>query len=138
MIIQFKTVLISLATCWMFSFAPTSSGQTSTDNSSAADWNGTWLAQGTFFSVAVTAQDGVFRVDEVESLGFAWTSQPGLVNGSEATVQVSYAGATAILLARLSGDGLAVVEAATCAPEFMVVCALVKGQQATFIRQSGQ
>ena len=121
---QFKTVLIFMATCWVFLVASAASGQTSADSSSATEWNGIWLAQGTFFSVAVTAQEGVFSVDEVQSLGFVWTSQPGNVNGSEATVQVSYAGATAKLLARLTGDGVAVVEAATCTPEFMVVCAL--------------
>ena len=125
------------ACCFYFVTAAASS-QTSIDEMSTANWNGTWLAQGTLFSVAVTVQDGVFQVDDVQSLGFVWTSKPGTVSGSQATVEVSYAGATAMLLARLTGDGIAVVEAARCAPEFMVVCALAKGQQATFIRQSDQ
>jgi len=138
MIVRFKTVLISAAAFCLFLLTAAANSQTGTDISSSANWNGTWLAQGTLFSVAVTIQDEVFLVDEVQSLGFVWTSQPGEVNGSEATVQVSYAGATAMLLARLIGNGTAVVEAATCMPEFMVVCALAKGQQATFIRQPDQ
>jgi hypothetical protein len=135
---RFNSVLISIVACSSCLFSTTAGAQTSVDEFSAAAWNGTWLAQGTLFSVAVTVQNGEFRVNEVQSMGFVWTSQPGNVNGSEATVQVSYAGATATLLARLTSDGIAVVEAATCAPEFMVVCALARGQQATFIRQAEQ
>ena len=106
--------------------------------SPALNWNGIWLAEGTLFSVAVTVQDNVIEVQENQSLGFTWTSQTGSISGNEATIRVGYAGATAQLLARLTGDGTAVVEAATCTPEFMVVCLLAKGQQARFIRQSSQ
>jgi hypothetical protein len=136
MLKRFNSVLTSVVACSACLLTPAAGAQTRVDEFSAAAWNGTWLAQGTLFSVAVTVREGEFRVDEVQSLGFVWTSQTGNVNGSEATVQVSYAGATATLLARLTSDGIAVVEAATCAPEFMVVCALAKGQQATFVRQS--
>ena len=103
---------------------------------SSADWTGTWIAQGTLFSVAVSVQEGLFRVDEVQSLGFVWTSEPGSVDGDQATLQVQYAGVTAQLLARLTGNDRAIVEAASCMPEFMVVCVLVKGQQAVFVRQN--
>jgi hypothetical protein len=105
---------------------------------SAADWTGTWIAQGTLFSVAVTVQEDQFRVNEVQSLGFVWTSEPGSVAGDQATLEVKYAGVTARILARLTGDGRAVVEAASCLPEFMVVCVLAKGQQAVFVRQDSQ
>jgi len=138
MISLLKPVLISLSACCLCLLTAATYSQTGNDEMSTANWNGTWLAQGTLFSVAVTVQDGVFQVGEVQSLGFVWGSKPGSVSGSEATVEVSYAGATAMLLARLMGDGIAVVEAATCAPEFMVVCALAKGQQAIFVRQPDQ
>ena len=105
------------------------------DSPSASDWNGIWVAQGTLFSVAVTVQQGSFQVDEVQSLGFVWSSGTGQVEGDRATVEVQYAGVTATLLARLTDRNTAVVEAATCMPEFMVVCALARGQQALFVRQ---
>ena len=100
---RFKTLVISLSSCWFYLLIAAAGAQTSS-GVSAEGWNGTWLAQGTLFSVAVTVQDTAFQVDEVQSLGFVWTSQPGNVNGTEATVEVSYAGATALLLARLTGD----------------------------------
>lgn len=112
-----------------------SRAQTGLPEAADADWNGTWVAQGTLFAVAVTVQDGVIQLDEVQSLGFVWSSQPGSVNGTEATLEVRYAGVTAQLLARLTGPGTAVVQAASCLPEFMVVCALAKGQQAVFVRE---
>ena len=90
---------------------------------------------GTLLSVAVTARNGVFQVDEVQSLGFVWSATPGMVDGDRARLDVQYAGASAVLVARLVEDGVAVVEAARCVPEFMVVCLLAKGQQATFVRQ---
>lgn len=114
----------------------TAHAQTGDNGMPSANWNGTWIAQGTLFSVSVTVQDSVIQVDEVQSLGFVWTSRPGRVAGDQASIEVSYAGVTARLLARLTGDNTAVVEAASCMPEFMVVCALAKGQQATFIRQA--
>jgi len=105
----------------------------------AADWAGTWVAQGTLFSVAVTINEGgEFLVGEIQSLGFDWTARPGVVSGDQAAVEVSYAGATATVLARLTGDGIAVVEASNCMPDFMVVCVLSKGQQAVFIRSNDQ
>lgn len=113
----------------------TAGAQTPIEEPSAADWNGIWLAQGTLFSVAVNAGNSEFRVEEVQSLGFLWTSEPGSVNADLATFQVTYAGATATLQAQLTGDDVAVVEAINCVPEYMVVCALAKGQTALFIRQ---
>ena len=111
-------------------------GQSDLDKFSAADWNGTWVAQGTVFSVAVSVQQGIFQVREAQSLGFVWSSQPGQVEGNRATVEVQYAGVTALVLARLTSKDTAVVEAASCMPEFMVVCTLAKGQQAVFVRTS--
>lgn len=100
-----------------------------------SDWNGTWLAQGTLFSVGVTVENDVFVVSEVQSLGFVWTSGNGRVAGNQATLEVRYAGVSAVVLARLTGDGTAVAETLSCAPEFMVVCTLARGRQAVFIRQ---
>ena len=103
--------------------------------SQADAWNVTWLAQGTLFSVEVVVRDSSFRVNQVQSLGFVWSSKPGRIDGDRATMEVQYAGVTAVLLARLTGPDTAVVEAASCIPEFMLVCALAKGQQAYFVRQ---
>ncbi len=121
---------------WGLPSAP-AGAQGSPENASAA-WNGTWIAQGTLFSVAVSVTEGVFKVDQEQSLGFAWSSQPGRVNGDQATLEVQYAGITARLRARLTGQDIAVVEALSCVPEFMVLCTLARGQQAVFVRKNPQ
>jgi hypothetical protein len=113
--------------------------QTGTGNAANADWLGTWTAQGTLFAVEVVVNEGgEFLVKEAQSLGFVWSSSPGVVSGDQAAVVVNYAGATATILARLTGQGVAVVEASNCMPEFMVVCVLSKGQQAIFVRSDDQ
>ena len=118
------------ATCW----SGPSPGQTAFRTGNPADWIGTWVAEGTLFTIEVTIDEQEFRVSEVQSLGFVWSAQGGTVDGEQASIEVRYAGATARVLARLAGDGLAVVEASTCTPEFMVVCALVRDRQAVFVR----
>ena len=65
-------------------------------------------------------------------MGFIWTSKDGIVEGNIARVEVEYAGVTGIIQAELVDKETAIAFAATCAPDFMVVCALAKGQQATF------
>jgi hypothetical protein len=97
-----------------------------------ARWNGRWLAEGTLFEISVTVDNGVMTVAEVESLGFTWSSEPGEVTGRVARIPVSYAGVTGIVEAELRDDTTAVAVAASCMPEFMVVCALARNQQAVF------
>ena len=99
------------------------------------DWNGTWVADGTLFSIEVIVSEAEFKVSEVQSLGFVWTAKTGTVSGNMATIEVTYAGTTAQINAELTGDGIAIAYAASCLPEFMLVCALAKDRQATFLRQ---
>jgi hypothetical protein len=115
--------------------ASVSDSQTNPQSARASDWNGVWVADGTLFSLEVVASDSEFNVKEVQSLGFVWTAKSGIVAGNYATVEASYAGATAFITVELKADGTATAWAANCLPEFMVVCALVKNRQATFIKQ---
>lgn len=72
------------------------------------------------------------KVHQVESMGFIWTSKDGSVEGNIARVEVEYAGVTGIIQAELVDAQTAVAFAATCTPDFMVVCALAKDRQAVF------
>ncbi len=95
-------------------------------------WNGTWLAEGTLFSLAVSVEDGVMKVTQVESLGYEWTANDGVVDGNIARVEVFYAGVEGVIQVELIDPNTAVAFAASCIPEFMVVCALSKDRQAIF------
>ena len=99
-------------------------------------WSGTWAAEGTLFSIAIEVRENMLHVEEVESLGFQWSASPGRVNGDTANFQVSYAGATASVQARIIESGLARVTASDCVPEFIVVCVLIRNQFAMFYRTS--
>ncbi|MEX2131211.1 MAG: hypothetical protein WD772_06965 [Pseudohongiellaceae bacterium] len=97
-------------------------------------WEGTWIAEGSFFSVAVTVSENRFVVAAVESLGFEWSTEAGTVVGQQAAIEVSYAGATALILVQLIDANIAVASAASCLPEYLVVCALAQNRQARFVR----
>ena len=125
-----SAVLWTIAAILTVTLAGNSQAQTSTP----LPWDGIWTAQGTLFSIAVVVEDGIFKVSEVESLGFEWSAEEGAVKGQEAKIRVSYAGATAVIVAQLVDDHTAIAWAASCMPEFMVVCALARDRQATFIR----
>ncbi len=103
----------------------------------ASAWEGIWQAQGTQFQIRVTVTDNIITVSQVESLGFEWTSQSGEIVGNIARVPVEYAGVTGVVQAELTGADTAIAFAASCLPEFMVVCALAKDRQAIFTRVSG-
>ena len=126
----FQSLIMVLA-CLVYTLAWS---QTAPPESSPGDWNGTWIADGTLFSIAVTVTDNEFKVQEVQSLGFVWTAKLGNIDGNLATIEVTYLGATALITAELTGDGTAVAYATSCLPEFMVVCALTKDRQAAFSR----
>ena len=98
------------------------------------NWNGVWLAEGTFFSVGVTVKDNQIVISEVESLGFEWTAKPGIVGGNVANIEVEYAGATAMIQVQLLDAGTATARAVICRPEYLVVCALAADRQARFLR----
>lgn len=102
------------------------------DFSSSTLWNGEWVAQGTLFRIRVQVQDTVIEIIEVESLGFEWSSEAGVIEGNIARVPISYAGVSGIVEAQLLDSSTAVASAATCLPDFMVVCLLAKDRQAVF------
>ena len=100
--------------------------------SSEHSWAGQWVAEGTLFKVSVDTENSVMTVSQIESMGFVWSSKAGKVTGNIATVEVEYAGAAGIVKAELIDRETVVVSAATCLPEYMVVCLLTKDQQAIF------
>ena len=95
-------------------------------------WDGTWVVEGTLFSIAVIIEDEEFKVRQIESLGFEWSSQNGSIDGNVVTVEIEYAGVTGTIQAELVDPNTAVAFAATCLPDFMVVCMLSKDRQAVF------
>lgn len=98
----------------------------------ATVWDGEWIAEGTLFRIAVSVDDNVMDVQQIESLGFVWTSDKGVVDGDTVRVKVEYAGVNGVIQAELIDANTAVAFAASCMPEFMVVCALAKNRQAVF------
>lgn len=117
-------------------FLLTASAQAQETTIPASVWNGEWIAEGTLFRIAVRVNESVMEVVEVESLGFVWTSEAGEIEGNIARVPVNYGGVSGIVQAELVNDTTAVAMAATCMPEFMVVCALAKDRQAIFRKLS--
>lgn len=104
----------------------------------SAYWNGVWNAEGTLFTIGVSVEDSVMEVEQIESLGFLWTSKNGSIEGNVVRVEVEDAGVTGIIQAELIDPNTAIAFAATCLPEFMVVCALAKDRQAVFRRVESQ
>ena len=96
------------------------------------DWEGEWLAEGTLFRIGVKVEDGILKVSQLESMGQVWSNEDGQIDGNVAKVQVDYAGATGIIQAELINADTAVLFAASCQPDFMVVCVLSKDRQAVF------
>ena len=103
-----------------------------------ADWEGEWLAEGTLFRIGVTADNGLLKITQIESMGQIWSSGDGKIDGNIARVEVEYAGAAGVIRAELLDAKTAVLSAASCQPEFMVVCALSQGRQAIFRKVVGQ
>ena len=103
-----------------------------------ADWEGEWLAEGTLFRIGGTADNGLLKITQIESMGQIWSSGDGKIDGNIARVEVESAGATGVLRAELLDAKTAVLSAASCQPEFMVVCALSQGRQAIFRKVAGQ
>lgn len=101
-----------------------------------ADWNGEWLAEGSKFQLRVLVENGEITVSEVESLGFTWSAEPGVVDEQFAYVEVAYAGVEGVVEVEWLGPDRAVARAASCGPEYMLICNLVAGQQALFLRVS--
>lgn len=95
-------------------------------------WNGVWNAEGTLFSIGIIIENGEMKVTQIESLGFEWTNENGKIDGNIVTVEVDYAGVTGTIRAELIDAKTAVAFAASCMPDFMVMCVLSKDRQAIF------
>jgi hypothetical protein len=65
-------------------------------------------------------------------MGQVWNNEDGEIDGNVAKVKVIYAGASGIIQAELINADTAVLFAASCQPDFMVVCVLSKDRQAVF------
>ena len=98
----------------------------------SAHWDGIWVVEGSLFSIVVAIEDDEFKVGQIESLGFEWSSENGILDGNVVTVEIEYAGVTGRIQAELVDPNTAVAFAATCLPDFMVVCLLSKDRQAVF------
>jgi len=95
-------------------------------------WDGVWNAEGTLFTIAVAVSNGIMRVDKIETMGFEWDNEDGVIDGNTVKVAVEYAGVTGIIQAELIDPTTAIAFPASCVPDYMVVCALSKNLQATF------
>lgn len=91
-----------------------------------------WNAEGTLFSIGIIIENGEMKVTQIESLGFEWTNENGKIDGNIVTVEVDYAGVTGTIRAELIDAKTAVAFAASCMPDFMVMCVLSKDRQAIF------
>lgn len=125
---MFKRFNLSLFTLFALSVTGSLYGQ----DDYSQHWNGEWVAEGTLFQIEVSIENNVAKVIQIESMGFEWTSQDGIVDGNIVLVEVEYAGITGVIQAELVDANTAIVFAASCLPDFMVVCVLAKGRQAIF------
>jgi len=101
-------------------------------NNSSYNWNGEWMAEGTTFRVRLEVEGSRLIVHQIESMGFDWTNEIGHLEGNIATISVEYAGVKGIIQAEFFDDTTASVSAASCIPDFMVICLLAKDQKAIF------
>ena len=101
-------------------------------NNSSYNWNGEWMAEGTTFRVRLEVEGSRLIVHQLESMGFDWTNEIGHLEGNIATISVEYAGVKGIIQAEFFDDTTASVSAASCIPDFMVICLLAKDQKAIF------
>tara|TARA_B100000427_G_C15403205_1_gene548631 strand:- start:476 stop:874 length:399 start_codon:yes stop_codon:yes gene_type:complete len=101
-------------------------------NNSSYNWNGEWMAEGTIFRVRLEVEGSRLIVHQLESMGFDWTNEIGHLEGNIATISVEYAGVKGIIQAEFFDDTTASVSAASCIPDFMVICLLAKDQKAIF------
>ncbi len=111
-------------------YGATASGQT--QNNSVYDLNGEWVAEGTIFRVRLEIDGSRVIVHQLESMGFDWTNEIGQLEANMATISVEYAGVKGIIKAEFFDGTTASVSAASCIPDFMVICLLAKDQKAIF------
>tara|TARA_B100000579_G_scaffold216160_1_gene176744 strand:+ start:369 stop:767 length:399 start_codon:yes stop_codon:yes gene_type:complete len=115
-----------------FYFIYSASAYSQFQNNSNYNWNGEWMAEGTTFRVRLEVEGSRLIVHQIESMGFDWTNEIGHLEGNIATISVEYAGVKGIIQAEFFDDTTASVSAASCIPDFMVICLLAKDQKAIF------
>ena len=125
-----SAIYFSRSIALVFSFSLFASASAQEDLS--AHWNGLWVVDSTLFSIVVAIENEELKVQPLESLGFVWSNENGKIDGNAVTVEVEFAGATGTVQAKLVDPNTAVAFAATCLPDFMVVCMLSKNRQAVF------
>ena len=123
-----KRQLLIAFLCYIFSM----SAYNQVQNNLESNWSGEWVAEGTIFKVRVEAEDSDLTVYQIESMGFDWTNEIGELKENIATINVEYAGVKGIIQVEFIDETTASVFAASCIPEYMVVCLLAKDQKAVF------
>ena len=123
-----KRQLLIAFLCCIFSM----SAYNQVQNNLESNWSGEWVAEGTIFKVRVEAKDSDLTVYQIESMGFDWTNEIGELKENIATINVEYAGVKGIIQVEFIDETTASVFAASCIPEYMVVCLLAKDQKAVF------
>ena len=123
-----KRQLLVTILCYIFSVPV----YNQTQNKLESGWNGEWVAEGTIFTVDVEVEGSDLIVSQIESMGFDWTNEVGELKGNIATINVEYAGVKGIIQVEFIDETTASVFAASCIPEYMVVCLLAKDQKAVF------
>ena len=123
-----KRQLLTAFLCYIFSM----SAYNQVQNNLESNWSGEWVAEGTIFKVRVEAEDSDLTVYQIESMGFDWTNEIGELKENIATINVEYAGVKGIIQVEFIDETTASVFAASCIPEYMVVCLLAKDQKAVF------
>ncbi len=111
----------------------------STLPSSAAangEWHGVWNAAGTPFTLRLIQEhdDASIRLEQIESLGFDWKTKAVRQEGNALFLDIDYAGVAGTIRVQRRDSSSAIATPLSCTPEYMVVCALSRGQQALFVR----
>ena len=101
-------------------------------NNFESNWEGEWVAEGTIFKVRVEIDGSDLIIYQIESMGFDWTNEIGELKGNVAKINVEYAGVRGIIQVEFINENTASVFAASCVPEYMVVCLIAKDQKAVF------
>ncbi len=98
-------------------------------------WGGVWAAEDSPFVIRVIRSGNEFTVESIESMGLRWVARNGIINGDSATIEVEYQGVYGRVLVQLIDATTAVARAMSCQPDYHVICALVRNQQARFNKQ---
>lgn len=100
------------------------------------DWHGVWNAAGTPFTLRLVQEsaDAQVSLEQIESLGFEWTAKRVRQEDGMLLVDIDYAGVTGTVRVQRRDASSALASPLSCTPEYMVVCALSRGQRALFVR----